>query len=327
MLRPLLRHTFTVHSLCRVMRYELLGHPVVAVAASLAVVLTAGVAASKLTAGGSTQQVEKVAVPKRIMVQPMLKLNVPSDGEAGATATRGPDPEAPSLAAPQIARVGKVSLYTNSVEAAVSALSRLARRSGGDVFSLEVANEDAGAGASATMDIRIPENRFDSAMNALPRIGKIRERSVSAQDLTGDIDDSAARLRNLRQTEADIRKIMDRSGDVAQIMDAENQLSAVRGQIETLESDIASMRGRVAYSTISLDVQAEVAGAPVEPTVSAQVTGAWQAALHSVSQFTVGLVALGLWLLVFAPYAALAALALWLLFAQMRKRLHPLPPA
>ncbi len=90
--------------------------------------------------------------------------------------------------------------------------------------------------------------------------------------MTGDITDSDARLRNLRQTEADIRRIMDRSGNISQIMDAENQLSRVREEIETLESDIKWMRGRVAYANIFVNLAAEATNPAVQPTAASQLT-------------------------------------------------------
>jgi hypothetical protein len=169
------------------------------------------------------------------------------------------------------------------------------------------------------MQVRIPAARFDDTMNAAATIGKVRERSVGAEDLTGDITDSSARLRNLRRTEADIRKIMDRSGTVGQVLDAENQLSQVREQIETLESDLKSMHGQVIYSTIDVSFEAEAAPAPVEPKAASQLATAWHAAVHALSQLTVGLIAALVWLLVFIPYLLLAFAVAYVLYTRLRK--------
>src|SRR6202035_434351 len=130
----------------------------------------------------------------------------------------------------------------------------------------------------------------------------------------------------LRRTEADIRKIMDRSGTVGQVLDAENQLSQVREQIETLESDLKTMHAQVAYSTISVTLEAEAANAPVEPKAASQLATAWHAALHALSQTTVALIAFLLWLVVFAPYIALVAIAGLVIYAQLRKRRGVLQP-
>ena len=172
------------------------------------------------------------------------------------------------------------------------------------------------------MEIRVPAARFDSTMSALMQTGTVRERSTSAEDLGGTITDSSARLRNLRRTEADIRVIMDRSGNVSQVMDAENQLSQVREQIETLESQLKDMHGRIAYATIDVDMQEEVKAVSVTPTASSQLVSAWHDAIASLGAVTVSLIAMALWLVVFIPYLlAVFAVAL-LLYVQIRRRLR-----
>lgn len=228
---------------------------------------------------------------------------------------------APSVLSPQIARTAKISLYVASVDAAASTVTRIAKRNGGDVFSSDISNGDGStAQPSGDMEIRVPAERFDSAMASLMAAGTVREHSTSAQDLTGSITDSDARLRNLRRTEADIRAIMDRSGSVSQIMDAENQLSQVREQIETLESQLKEMRGQVAYATIDIDLQAEAKTAPVSPTASSQLISSWHDAVASLGAVTMSLMAAVLWFVVFIPYLLLAAGAGWFIYVRARRR-------
>ncbi|HZT11630.1 MAG TPA: DUF4349 domain-containing protein [Candidatus Baltobacteraceae bacterium] len=291
---------------------------VAAIAAVVIVLLGISLAASKMPRG------EYTATPTADTYMPVEKaLIVNARARNGAFQPAAPAPAAHStlrLTAPQIERTGRISLYVGDVEAAVRRLSQLARRQSGDVFSLTVSNEDRRSAASAQMDLRVPSAVFDATMDGVAAAGKVRERSVSAQDVTGDITDSAARLRNLQQTERDIRAIMDRSGNVSQVMDAENQLSQVREQIEELESSLAAMRGQVAYSTISVDVQAEAAAQPVEPNALAQIANAWHAALHALAQTAIAIAALLVWLLVLAPLFAVAALIVLIVSAQLRNR-------
>jgi Domain of unknown function (DUF4349) len=299
---------------------------VAAVLAACIVLALAALGGSKLQQSGSSSassQVESVSLAKRSGIAADL-YGAPQGQAMPAPAARAQAND--SLAAPQIARTGKVSLFVGSVDNAVASLTAIAHRQSGDVFSLQVDNASAAANASGEMDIRVPAQRFDETMSAIGQTGKIRERSVSAQDLTGNITDSSARLRNLRRTEADIRKIMDRSGTVGQVLDAENQLSQVREQIETLESDLKTMHAQVVYSTISVTLEAEAANAPVEPKAASQLATAWNAALHALSQTTVALIAFLLWLVVFAPYIALVAVAGLVIYAQLRKRRGVLQP-
>jgi len=295
---------------------QFVGRPIVAATlAALIVLAVAAFAGLRLQTAQST--IAEPVVEKMVAIQPKLRLNVAAAPPAASAA-----PANASASAPQIARTGKVSLFVGNVDNAVASLSQLARRQNGDVFSLQVDNADASTKSSAAMDIRVPADRFDDAMNAVGQIGKVRERTVSAEDLTSNITDSSARLRNLRQTEADIRKIMDRSGTIAQVLEAENQLSQVREQIETLESDLKLMHTRVSYATISISVESEAASAPVEPTALSQLSSAWGAAVHQAGQLTVGVIATLLWLLVFVPYWALAALLVFVVLTQIRKRLR-----
>jgi|SRR5579883_1236737 len=299
---------------------------VAAIAAIVLVVFGVSLAASKMPRSEYTATPAadtSLAVEKVMVRYPQPALSVNARARNGAFQASAPAPAAHStlrITAPQIERTGKVSLYVGDVDAAVRRLSQLARRQSGDVFALTVSNEDRRSAASAQMDLRVPSAAFDATMDGVAAVGKVRERNVSAQDVTGDITDSAARLRNLQQTERDIRAIMDRSGNVSQVMDAENQLSQVREQIEELESSLASMRGQVAYSTISVDVQAEAAAQPVEPNALAQIANAWRAALHALSQTAIAVAALMVWLLVFLPLAAVAALLVLIVSAQLRSR-------
>ncbi len=296
---------------------QFFGRPIVA--AALATVIVLGVAAFAGLHLQTAQSTNAVAVVDEAIIarQPNPAMNVAAAPPAPSAA-----PANGSAFAPQIARTGKVSLFAGNVDNAVAALSQLAKRQSGDVFSLQLNNADAATKSSAAMDIRIPADRFDQAMNAVGQIGKVRERTVGAEDLTSNITDSSARLRNLRQTEADIRKIMDRSGTIAQVLEAENQLSQVREQIETLESDLKLMRTRVAYATISISVESEAASAPVEPTALSQLSSAWSAAIHQAEQLTVGIAATLLWLLVFVPYIALAAVLVFVVLTHVRKRVR-----
>ncbi|HEY9179981.1 MAG TPA: DUF4349 domain-containing protein [Candidatus Baltobacteraceae bacterium] len=257
-------------------------------------------------------QYERVSVLKRA---PMLKLSVRNSAVSAAQSQTGA-----SLDAPQIARTGKVDLYVGDVTKSAGAIARLARGEGGDVFSSDIAAGDGDAQPAGNMEIRVPAERFDAAMNAVVQAGKVRERSTGAQDLTSDLTDADARLRNLRQTETDIRAIMNRSGSVSEVMDAENQLSQVREQIETLEAQIKSMRRQVAYATIDITLTAEAAAAPVQPTAAAQLASAWHGAVAALSQMTVGLLAALLWCAVFVPYALAAGALAWFIYVRARAR-------
>ncbi len=292
--------------------------PVLITFCAAAIVLAAAIFAASRS---STQDYPAIAPVQFVRV-------MKSALEAHDIALKGTEQGAPRLAAPsavaapatksarssaQIARVGSVSLFVPNVDKAIAAVSAIARTQTGDILSLDdTAKNEQGGAPSADMELRVPDNRFEATMRDLTRVGNTRARSISAEDLTTQIVDSAARLRNLRRTEFDIAKIMDRSGSVGQILEAENQLSSVREQIETLDAHLKEMHNRVSYSTISVSLAAEVATVPVESSATAQLVSEWRAARHAVSQFTIGLISVIVWAAAFVPYVLLVALCWWL---------------
>jgi len=258
---------------------------------------------------------ESVSVVQRILTQPKLAVSAPRSQVAANQ--NAPSPKN----APQIARTGKVTLFVSDVPNAVKHATEIANQESGAVFSLQSYETGGPDGApSADMEIRVDASRFDGTIAAIRKLGKVREHTVSAEDLTGDLTDSAARLTNLRRTEADMRNIMDRSGSVGQILNVEEHLSDVRGQIESLEAQLKSMRGRVAYATISVSMEAEAAPAPVEPGAAAQLAAAWSGATHALWATAIGIAAAILWLVVFIPLLAAAAAAVYAVYAFVRRR-------
>ncbi len=281
-------------------------HPVSLTAVAAAIVLAAATVAAPYVAPRTYHTDSAV---EKVMVAPRTFDRIASSGNTQRNASA----QAASLAAPEIAKTADMKLYVSDVDAAAAKIGMLARRESGDVFSSDISRE------TGSLEVRVPVSAFDTTMAALARVGVVRERSSSAQDLSADITDSSAKLRNLRRTESDILRIMDRSGTVEQVLNVENQLSDVRGQIEQLESDIKSMRQRVAYSTITTELDAEPATVPVHPSVGAQLANQWQDAIAHVGTFTLAIVALVMWLVVFAPYVVVPALIVWLL---ARRRKH-----
>lgn len=250
---------------------------------------------------------------ERVMVAPRAFAPAP-------TAAPAPAPQGASETGLQIARSGSIDILVSNVDETMNRISQLARADGGDVFALDAQSANDGHGSqSATMTVKVPASRFDAIMSNMSALGGVRSRSVRAEDLSSNITDSSARLRNLKRTEADTLKIMDRSGRVGEIMDVENQLSSVREQIETLEAEVASMHSRVAYSTIDIMLEAEAQSAPAEPGALTQIRNTFAAATHSLGDATLAVVAGCIWVAVFLPYVIALAVLLWVLRLGLRK--------
>lgn len=222
---------------------------------------------------------------------------------------------------PQIIRTGSMSLLVPDVEKTIARLQEIAQAQFGDVLALDdTTPSQPGERHIATLRISVPHDRFTQTMDAIAKLGGVQMRSVAAEDVTNQIVDSQARLKNLRHTEADLLRIMDRQGKVADLLDVQNQISSTRDEIEQLDAQLKSMQHRVAYSALSISLEDEIPAALVGPGAGTQLGDAWQTALRDSKELALRIGAGVLRVVAFAPYWAVPIAFFWWLIAWLRRR-------
>ena len=208
---------------------------------------------------------------------------------------------------PQLIKKAEITLVVKSIDESTRAVSNLVQKQQGDILGFQNQKPpDSSIRDTASMEIRVPEEKLETTLNALAKLGNVQNRSLTAEDVTDRLVDSEARLRNLRKSEEMVLKIMDRSGSVSDVLKAAQELSNIRESIERIDAQLKSLRNQVAYSTINLNLEAAVSAAQTpEPSLGLRVQESWGKATHSVGEFTLSLFALSLWLLAYSPYLLL----------------------
>lgn len=210
----------------------------------------------------------------------------------------------------QVARTAGMSIIVPDVETAIERVDATARSQGGIVLALDDETPtQPGVRHTAHVEIGVPDLRFEPTLAALGRLGGVQSRSVGAQDVSTQIVDGQARLRNLESTETDLRRIMARAGKIDDVLAVENQVSTTREQIEQLDGEVQALKHRVAMSTVSVDLE-DAASSP-QPSIgfAAQLASTWAVALGSVKAFTLAILSVLLWLVAYGPYVLGIALA------------------
>jgi Domain of unknown function (DUF4349) len=244
---------------------------------------------------------------------------VPPSGLAGSapmatpatlTANQAAKSEAASESAaapkssPQLIKKAELTLVVKSIDRSMRSVSQVVRKQQGDVLGFQdkqpIDNSDR---QTASMQLRVPSQKLDPTLDELAKLGTIQTRSLTAEDVSDQLVDYQARLKNLRKSEEAILKIMERSGSVGDVLKVSQELSNTRESIERISAQLNSLKNQVAYSTITLNLEAAVSAAPPpnEP-LGLQVQETWGKATHSVGAFTMGLVSLTIWLFAYSPY-------------------------
>lgn len=214
---------------------------------------------------------------------------------------------------PQLIKKAELSVVVKSIDATTKSVTNIVEKQQGDILGFQNQKPpDSSVRQTASVQIRVPQERLETTLEALAKLGTVENRSLTAEDVTEQLVDSEARLRNLRKSEEMVLKIMERSGSVGDVLKASQELSKIRESIERIDAQLKSLRNQVAYSTISLTLEAAVSAQQTpEPSLGLRVQETWGKATHSVSELTLGLFGLGIWLLAYSPYFLLIAAAVY----------------
>jgi hypothetical protein len=116
---------------------------------------------------------------------------------------------------------------------------------------------------SLRMTLRVPAPSLDAMLDTLRGAGRVRAENRQALDVTEEVVDADARLRNLIGVRDRLREHLTRSGNVADVVAVERELARVQGQIDALEARLKHLRGTVALAEISLAASPRVVLGPL----------------------------------------------------------------
>ncbi|MEM9805321.1 MAG: DUF4349 domain-containing protein [Cyanobacteria bacterium P01_D01_bin.56] len=230
------------------------------------------------------------------------------EADVSSSPVEPPQDSAVTAGQPQLIKQAQLSLVVDSIDDSLKRASQLIRSSQGDILDLQD-NQIEALQRTAYLRIRVPQSQLDSLLAGLGDLGTIQQQGLSAEDVSTQIVDAQARLRNLRKSEESLLKIMERSGEISHVLEVSRELSRVREQIEQIDARVQNLQNQVRYSTIDLTLAAAVAPQPIGRPLSETIRVTWQDATQSVGDLTVGLMQMGLWLLAYSPYLLVVAIA------------------
>lgn len=204
---------------------------------------------------------------------------------------------------PQLIKQAELILRVESVEQSIEQATAIAQQQQGDVVQLrDQLPSRATTPQTASLTLRIPQINLDAALTALSDLGQVQQQTITTEDVSNQLVDYQARLRNLRKQEELLLDIMDRSGGVGDVLQVARELSGVRSTIEQIDAQLSDLQDRVAYSTITISLEGAIANNASDLELTQQLQNTWVHATQSVGDFTVDLMQLGIWLMVYSPY-------------------------
>jgi hypothetical protein len=222
--------------------------------------LTRGTARSAALALALASGMAACATAARTGGTPMGVRKVERAREGSAVAQVSPSATPPSAAqyAQQLIRRGDMALEVVDVSATARRVERLATTMGGVVArSRDDGNDDA------HVELRVPSSQLDAAMDAVAELGHVGRRTTNSDDVTEQLLDLDGRIASLQATRDRLRQLLARAEAIRDVLEVERELGRVQAELESLERRVQGLRGQVAMSDLSVDIDRRVVLGPI----------------------------------------------------------------
>jgi hypothetical protein len=161
---------------------------------------------------------------------------------------------------------------------------------------------------SVSITVRVPVKRFDTFLTELKDLAvEVTSTYENTADVTEEYIDLEARLTNKRAVEEQYLALLEKAVDVEDMLLIQEQLGYVRGEIESLESQIKYYDSQTEYSTISINLSLSSEGTEVvdeswDPLGTVKdAAGAFVGLLRAAGNVII-------WLVVFSPVVIIPVL-------------------
>jgi len=139
----------------------------------------------------------------------------------------------------------------------------------------------SGNGSAASLKLRVASDvarRFGATLvdSVAKAGGRAVDQSISAEDVSKEISDTSARIRQRELLVQRLTQILQsRTGKVSELVEAERSVAAAQEELDQAKAWLTQLQGRVAMSDVEIDYAAAVAGAPDQGSLGETVGQSW----------------------------------------------------
>lgn len=157
-----------------------------------------------------------------------------------------------------VIRTASLTLSVENIDERVNALSSLAEGYGGYVQSNNRYTEKR-----ANLHVKIPSAKLDMFITEVLNLGKVTSNSTSSRDVTDQVIDIDARMKNLIVLRSRYRELLAKANTVKEIISIEKELSKIQTEIDTIEGRRKSLLDQVAMSSVNVTFEQKTIYGPL----------------------------------------------------------------
>ena len=107
---------------------------------------------------------------------------------------------------------------------------------------------------SATMKFRIPADDLDAFLDKIGNMGNVKEKSISATDITANYTDIQARIDSLEAERKALLAILEKADKVSDIIQVQDKITSVNADLDSYKRSIKNYDSLIAYSQVTVEI-------------------------------------------------------------------------
>src|SRR3954464_7308457 len=153
-------------------------------------------------------------------------------------------------------RNGSMEVVAKNPRDTSEKIRQLTERAGGFLVSSDIYGSQEAS--SASLQIRVPENKFEKIAAEIRKLGlRVESEKLQSEDVTKQYVDEAARLRNLHAQETQYLGILKQAKTVKDTLEVSDQLNGVRQEIEQQQAEFEALSKQVETVALTITLRAE----------------------------------------------------------------------
>ena len=219
------------------------------------------------TAGGFTTQQAMLDATPEAATYDLDQAAVLSENDAAAAEDRQ------ASTSPKIIYTANLTLESKDYDTARAALDAALNDAGG---YLESSSEysDVGSSRSVNLTFRVPEENYQSFLDAVAQAGNVTYKSQQADDVTTQYMDVETRLANLEAQRTRLQELQAQADTLADLLEIESSLSDVQYQIESWQSQLDWYSNQVSCCTVYITLNEVETLTPTSTSFGAKLLAA-----------------------------------------------------
>ena len=151
-----------------------------------------------------------------------------------------------------------ISLDIEQYDTVVNQITQWVNESGGYIEShstnLKTYYSDSDNLKQGYLTLRIPAAGYGTLVGQIKSLGLVLNESSNASDVTKAYRDTASELENLKVTEKRFREILSQATAIEDILSIENELTRIRGQINSYNKQLKDWEALVDLTTVTVSL-------------------------------------------------------------------------